>query len=100
MFPEYDLNSGQRIEYKDRSRRSSRTNVTTLQYYDNVVCNAIEVTKFYKNSSAPNGGKSALYQMFKAYPYSVQTIPLAYGASTLNKLQVQFRYEKYVATYY
>jgi hypothetical protein len=100
MFPEYDLNSGQRIEYKDRSRRSLRTNVTTLQYYDNVVCNAIEVTKFYKTPSAPNGGNSALYQMFKAYPYNVQTVPLGYGASTLNKLQVQFRYEKFVATYY
>jgi hypothetical protein len=100
MFPEYDLNGGEKIEYSDRSRRSSRTNVTTLRYYDQSICSAIEVTKFYKNSSAPNGGQSALYQMFKAYPYNVQTVPLAYGASTLNKLQVQFRYEKYVSTYY
>lgn len=100
MFPEYDLNGGEKIEYKDRSKRSSRTNVTTLRYYDSIACNAIEVTKFYKNPYAANGGKSAVYQIFKAYPYNVQTIPLGYGASTLNKLQVQFRYEKFVSTYY
>lgn len=100
MFPEYDLNGGEKIEYKNRSKRSSRTNVTTLQYYDNIVCNAIEVTKFYKTRFAPNGGNSAVFKMFNAYPYTVQTIPLSYGASTLNKLQVQFRYEKYVSTYY
>lgn len=100
MFPEYTLNGGEKIDYSDRQKRSLRTNATTLRYYDQSVCDAIEVTKFYKNSSAPNGEKSALYQMFKAYPYSVQSVPLAYGASTLNKLQVQFRYEKYVSTYY
>lgn len=100
MFPEFELNSGTEINYSSRSTRSSRTNTTALRYYDESVCSAIEVTKFYKTKDAANGGKSALYQMFKAYPYSIETVPLAYGASTLNKLRVQFRYEKFVSTYY
>lgn len=96
MFPEKELNSAQTISYADQSKRSSRTNITTLQYYDNVICNAIEVTKFNKNPSAPNAEISAVYKMFNAYPFTVETIPLAYGASTLNKLRVQFHYEKSV----
>ena len=97
MFPEYDLNSGDELSYFDRNKRSQRTNITSVNYYDRCICDFIEVKKMYKNSSAPNGGVSATYKMFKAYPYTIETIPLSYGPSVLNKLRVQFRYEKHVS---
>jgi len=97
MFPEYDLNSGEQLSYFDRNRRSQRSNVVSVNYYDRTTCDFIEVKKMYKNPSAPNGEVSATYKMFKAYPYTIETIPLSYGPSVLNKLRVQFRYEKHVS---
>ena len=78
------------------SGRESRSNTITLQYYDSIVCN-MTITKSFKNSSSYKGGKSIEYQIINAYPYTIESVPLAYGASTLNKLRVSFRYEKHVA---
>jgi hypothetical protein len=99
MFPEYKLNSSTPLQYTDYTQRAERSNVTSLRYYDNCVCPSIEVRKMYKTQFAPNGGTSGRYYLVNAYPYTIETVPLAYGASTLNKLRVQFRYEKYYATY-
>ena len=99
MFPEYKLNDGTIIPYDQKSLRSSRSNITTINYYDRCKCNGIEIRKIYKTQYAPNGGLSATYQVFNAYPYTIETVPLAYGPSVLNKLRVQFRYEKYVANF-
>lgn len=99
MFPEYDLISGDQLSYFDRNKRSQRSNVTSVNYYDRSTCDYIQVKKIYKNPSAPNGEVSATYKMFNAYPYTIETIPLAYGPAVLNKLRVQFRYEKHVSFY-
>lgn len=99
MFPEYGLNSGEVISYFDRTKRSERSNITTVNYYDRSVCDNIEVKKIYKTNFAPNGATSIRYKMLKAYPYTMETIPLSYGPAVLNKLRVQFRYEKHVSFY-
>lgn len=100
MFPEKDLNTGETISYDQKlNQRAKRTNVTALRYYDNIVCDNITVTKFHKTNTAPDGQVTSRHIMYKAYPYSVESVPLAYGASTLNKLRVQFRYEKHIQTF-
>lgn len=99
MFPEFELNTANIIPYDQKAKRTSRTNIVGINYYDRSVCNQIEVRKIYKTQFAPNGGLSARYQVLKAYPYTIESVPLAYGPSTLNKLRVQFRYEKYVANF-
>lgn len=78
------------------SGRKERSNTVTLQYYDDIVCN-MTITKSFKDSSSYKGGKSIEYDIINAYPYTIESVPLAYGASTLNKLRVSFRYEKHVA---
>lgn len=99
MFPEYGLMSGEQVSYFDATRRSERSNIVSVNYYDRCICDHIEVKKIYKTPSAPNAGVSATYKMFKAYPYTMETVPLAYGPAVLNKLRVQFRYEKHTATF-
>ena len=98
IFPERALNTKLEVALNS-SGRETRSNVVTLQYYDEIVCN-MSITKSFKDSSSYKGGKSIEYEIINAYPYTIETVPLAYGASTLNKLKVSFRYEKHVAKFY
>jgi len=98
MFPERALNSKEEVAINS-SAREERSNVVTIQYYDEIVCN-MRITKSFKDSSSYKGGKSFEYEIINAYPYTIESVPLAYGASTLNKLRVSFRYEKHVAKFY
>lgn len=100
MFPEKDLNTGDTISYVQKtSKRAQRSNITTLRYYDNIVCDNIKVTKFHKTKSSPEGKITSQHIMYKAYPFTIESVPLAYGASTLNKLRVNFRYEKHIQVF-
>jgi hypothetical protein len=98
MFPEFGLNSGGRISETDSANRALRNNVVGVNYYDDFTCDFIKVRKFYKTPDAANGGNSIVYKLYKAYPFNMETIPLAYGATTLSKLRVNFKYEKFVVT--
>ena len=101
MFPEVSMNQsgGGEILPAERERRRTITNTVGLRYYNEMTCN-MRVQKTYKNSTDPSGESSCYYDMINAYPYSIESVPLAYGASTLNKLRVSFRYEKHVVIFY
>ncbi len=103
MFPEVSMNatagSGE-ILPAERDRRITITNTVGLRYYNEMCCTNIRVQKTYKNRTDPSGENSCYYDMIRAYPYSIESVPLAYGASTLNKLRVSFRYEKHVVIFY
>jgi hypothetical protein len=99
MFPERRLNEDRKIDYVNKVDRGERTNIVTLSYYDNIVCDLIEVRKFHKTRSAANGKVTSTHKMYRAYPYSIESVPLAYGPTVLNKFRVQFRYEKHVQEY-
>lgn len=94
IFPERELNGTTELAFND-TKRKIRSNVATLNYYDDIVCNEMTIKKTFKNRTAYNGGESCGYDIINVYPYSIESVPLAYGASTLNKLRVSFRYEKH-----
>ena len=103
MFPEVSMNSAQgsgEIQPAERTRRRTLSNTVGLRYYKEMTCTTIRVQKTYKNSKDPSGENSCYYDMFNVYPYSIESVPLSYGASTLNKLRVSFRYEKHVVIFY
>jgi hypothetical protein len=101
MFPEYSMNQAAgEVQPAERNRRREKTNTVGLRYYKNMCCYSIRVQKTYKNSTDPSGENSCYYDMINAYPYSIESVPLSYGASTLNKLRVSFRYEKHVVIFY
>lgn len=99
MFPEYGIDDVTEIQPAERNRRRQVSNTVGLRYYNEMTCN-MRVQKTYKNSTDPSGQNSCYYDMFNVYPYSIESVPLAYGASTLNKLRVSFRYEKHVVIFY
>lgn len=99
IFPERRLNEDRKIDYGNKIDRGERTNIVTLSYYDNITCDLLEVRKFHKTQFAANGQVTSTHKMYRAYPYSIESIPLAYGPSVLNKFRVQFRYEKHVQEY-
>ena len=96
MFPEHGANTGARISINNYQNRRIRNNMTTVNYYDDYVCDFIQVKKVYKTKDDPSGGTSITYKMYNAYPFTIESVPLAYGASTLAKLRVNFKYEKYI----
>jgi len=102
MFPERRLNSatGGPLPFDafDGDNRLDRTNVVTIEYYENIVCD-MTVTKTYRDQFNNNSKQSIIYSFKNVYPYSIESVPLSYGASTLNKLRVAFRYEKHVASF-
>lgn len=100
MFPEYGLDDITEIEPAERDRRRAIPNTVGLRYYEEMVCHKLTVTKSYKDKTGPSGQNSCYYDMFNVYPYNIESVPLAYGASTLNKLRVSFRYEKHVVIFY
>ena len=100
MFPEYGVDNATEIQPAERTRRRAVSNTVGLRYYKEMVCPKLTVTKSYKDSTGPSGQNSCYYDMFNVYPYSIESVPLSYGASTLNKLRVSFRYEKHVVIFY
>ena len=97
MFPERSLNENQQISPRSENRKE-RTNITTLSYYDEIVCD-MTVIKDFKTPDGPDKGQSLFYEFKNIYPYSIENVPLSYGASTLNKLRVSLRYEKHVVLF-
>lgn len=97
MFPELQISGSEEpLDYLVASKDiGARTNATLVNFYDKTVCDKIEVKKVYKSKTGPSGEFSVGYYLYNAYPYTIESVPLAYGASTLNKLRVQFRYEKH-----
>lgn len=100
IFPERSINGQGEIISNDVSNRLNFSNATTIRFYEEIVCPQITVTKSFKDRSSYKGGQSCKYDIVNAYPYTIESVPLGYGASTLNKLKVSFRYEKHVATFY
>ena len=102
MFPEHRLNTNQGgalpFDAFDNNNRLTRSNVVSVEYYDKIVCD-MTVTKTYRDAAANNSRQSIVYSFKNVYPYSIESVPLSYGASTLNKLRVAFRYEKHVASF-
>ena len=100
IFPERSINGQGEIISNDVNNRLNFSNATTIRFYEEIVCPQITVTKSFKDRSSYKGGQSCKYDIVNAYPYTIESVPLGYGASTLNKLKVSFRYEKHVATFY
>lgn len=96
IFPEYKLSDGSRFAETNATGKAERSNITSVNYYDDYTCDTISIRKFYRTPDAANGGNSVTYKLYKAYPFNVETVPLAYGPSTLAKLRVNFKYEKLV----
>jgi hypothetical protein len=80
------------VEKRDRNRS------VRLNYPDEYTMQ-ISVLKGEKNNTSDIGRPSIRYVMEGAYPYSVDSIPLSFGTTTLVKVTANFYYERWYQYY-
>jgi hypothetical protein len=69
-----------------------------LNYPEKYQC-SIQVTKTDRGVSAANSRAPITYTMLNAWPYSIDAIPMSYGASQIVKVTANFYYSKYSIAY-
>ena len=62
-----------------------------FRYPDDYKCNTMTITKFEKNIE-----RTLLYSFKNAFPKSITSLPVTYGAADLLKVNVTFNYDRYV----
>jgi len=75
---------------------ANRTN--RLKYLDEYAC-CLKIMKTEPDSASPNGRCPVVYLLEKCYPYSIDTVPLAYGSSQIARLTVNFYYSRHTVAY-
>ena len=69
-----------------------------LKYPENYLA-TLRVTKTERGKSAPNSRASMSYIIEECYPYSIDAVPLSYGASQVTKVTANFYYTKHTVVY-
>ena len=64
-----------------------------FRYPDDYKVNTMTITKFEKNFQ-----RTLMYQFKNAFPKSITSLPVTYGAADLLKVTVTFNYDRYVVT--
>jgi len=67
--------------------------------YPDAYLSDIIITKTEKGRNGPNSRASISYSMIDAYPYSIDAVPLSYGASQVTKVSANFYYSKHFVTH-
>jgi len=74
--------------------RGGRLGAYTVAYPDEYQCEII-IKKAERNSTDTLGRVAGLYRLHDAWPYSIQSTPVSYGASTLLKVTASFYYRRW-----
>ena len=87
-----------RIEKARAAEPRSEYRVNRLQYMDDYVA-TLKVIKTEPNKVASNYRAPIVYMMENCYPYSIDSVPLAYGTSQLTRVNVNFYYSRHSVSY-
>ncbi len=82
---------------KGKSREGnqvSRLKRTRLNFPDSYLADIV-ITKTERSENAPNGRASIAYTMIDCFPYSIDAVPLSFGASQVTKVTANFYYSRY-----
>lgn len=95
------LNRARLPEFKNRA--SGGNNMTSdesirLHYPETYLANIL-IVKTEKGRNAANGRAAVAYNMIDCYPYIIDAVPLAYGASQITRVSATFRYTKFIVSY-
>ena len=64
-----------------------------FKYPNDYKCDTMSITKFEKNIE-----RTLMYQFRNAFPKSITSLPVTYGAADLLKVTVSFNYDRYIVT--
>ena len=85
IFMEGGLEEGQTL---------NENRITRLRYSDEYVA-TILITKTEIGPLSPTERKPITYVLEKAYPYSIDAVPLQYGTSQITKVTANFKYQRH-----
>jgi len=83
---------------KTESLKANHRRTIRLNYPEDYQCK-IQITKTDRGVSAANSRAPITYTMLNAWPYSIDAIPMSYGASQIVKITANFYYSKYSISY-
>jgi len=69
-----------------------------FNYLDEFSCERMVIEKRERNSSSEVGQKTLQYNLYRAWPYSIDAVPLSYGSSQLVKVTANFYYTNWEST--
>ena len=64
-----------------------------FKYPNDYKCDTMSITKFEKNIE-----RTLMYEFRNAFPKSITSLPVTYGAADLLKVTVSFNYDRYIVT--
>jgi hypothetical protein len=72
--------------------------INRLKYLDQYAA-TLRIMKTEPNATSERGRVPVTYLLEKCYPYSIDTVPLAYGSSQVSRLTVNFYYSRHTVAY-
>lgn len=96
LVPVKFLNAWMKAIYPDEGGNGANGKYSTnrVNYPDDYQCEIV-IRKAERNSSSTLGRQNGIYTLYNAWPYSIQSTPLAYGTSQLLKITASFYYRRW-----
>jgi hypothetical protein len=90
------LNAWMKFIFPDTAGESNpKQAANRLSYPDQYKCESIKIVKGERNSIKTIGRIGGIYTLYDAWPYSIQSTPIAYGSSQLLKISAAFYYRRW-----
>ena len=94
---EEDLYSGTTADALSQTP-NLETRVNRLKYLDEYSC-TLKILKSEPTHTNAGGRTPVVYLLENCYPYSIDTVPLAYGSSQIARLTVNFYYSRHTVKF-
>lgn len=96
LTPVKFLNAWMKAIYPDTGGASAqgKYSVNRVNYPDDYQCE-ITIRKAERSGTSTLGRQNGIYTLYNAWPYSIQSTPLAYGTSQLLKITASFYYRRW-----
>lgn len=69
--------------------------INRVRYPEDYQCKKLVIKKGERNGSDSLGRIAGIYTLYDVFPYSIQSTPVSYGASTLLKVSASFYYRRW-----
>ena len=102
LLPLKFLNKWMTFIFGDAKDSATTTQVTKgsyminrVRYPDEYQCKRLVIKKGERNAGDSLGRIAGIYTLYDVFPYSIQSTPVSYGASTLLKVSASFYYRRW-----
>ena len=80
------------------TKEAASYRINRVQYPEDYQCQIV-ITKAERAKKNPLGRVSGIYTLYDAFPYSIQSTPISYGATTLLKVSASFYFRRWAFDY-